>query len=46
MTPGYYACGAFAMMQTDFWEMLYQRWIRPEPSPPASFSTSETVIML
>ncbi len=23
-----------------------QRWMRPEPSPPASFSTSETVTML
>ena len=23
-----------------------QRWIRPEPSPPASFSTSATVTML
>ena len=23
-----------------------QRWIRPEPSPPASFSTSGTVTML
>ena len=23
-----------------------QRWIRPEPSPPASFSTSETETML
>ena len=23
-----------------------QRWIRPEPSPPASFSTSDTVTML
>ena len=31
------------------WYVLFvcdQRWIRPEASPPASFSTSETVTML
>ena len=26
--------------------MKNYRWIRPEPSPPASFSTSETVTIL
>ncbi len=39
--PSSYEPGALVSMQGTAY-----RWIRPEPSPPASFSTSATVTML